>query len=437
MSYKHTIIKGTVILTITSFITKIIGFFFRIFLSHSFSAEQIGLYQLIFPAYIFCSALCIFGIQTALSRCVAEKISQNKQKDADFLFYFALCISVTFSIIICIVIQNHSSWIATNLLGDSRCAEMLNVLMWALPLSSIHACVCGYYIGQRKTVVPAVSQLLEQITRVGGAFLITNLFHSSIVAAVLGIVIGEFFSAFFCLNWFCRKNHTSFHMHISKSELHLIHNLMNIAMPLSATRVITTLLHSVEAISIPLFLQKYGYSSSESLSIYGILTGMALPCILFPSALTNSISTLLLPTVAEIQSRKNIHVLRSMIRKVNTFSVAFGSICCLLFFTLGPLFGHFLFHNELSGNFIQILAWLCPFLYLNTTLISTINGLGKTNYTFFFHMLEIGIRILSVWFIIPAYGMQGYLIGLLISQCVLAVVCIGSLNIFTKTKEPI
>ena len=43
------------------------------------------------------------------------------------------------------------------------------------------------------------------------------------------------------------------------------------------------ILQSIEAISIPLRLQIYGMSVKDSLSTYGVLTGMALPCILFPS----------------------------------------------------------------------------------------------------------------------------------------------------------
>ena len=64
------------------------------------------------------------------------------------------------------------------------------------------------------------------------------------------------------------------------------------------------ILQSIEAVSIPVFLQYSGMSSSLSLQVYGVLTGMALPCILFPSAITNAVSSMLLPTVAEIQEMK-------------------------------------------------------------------------------------------------------------------------------------
>ena len=49
MSRAHTLIKGTLILTMTGLATRMMGFFYRIFLSHAFGEEGVGLYQLILP----------------------------------------------------------------------------------------------------------------------------------------------------------------------------------------------------------------------------------------------------------------------------------------------------------------------------------------------------------------------------------------------------
>lgn len=56
---------------------------------------------------------------------------------------------------------------------------------------------------------------------------------------------------------------------------------------------------------IPGQLKHYGYSVSEALSVYGVLTGMAMPMVLFPSVITNSVSVMLLPVIAEAQEKKN------------------------------------------------------------------------------------------------------------------------------------
>ena len=88
------------------------------------------------------------------------------------------------------------------------------------------------------------------------------------------------------------------------------------AFPLTASRVLLNILQSIEAVSIPVFLQYSGMSSSLSLQVYGVLTGMALPCILFPSAITNAVSSMLLPTVAEIQEMKEKRRLQAIISKI-------------------------------------------------------------------------------------------------------------------------
>lgn len=80
MSRKQTIIRGTFILTATGFLCRFMGFFYRIFLSHTFGEEGVGLYQLIFPVYSLCFALTAAGLETAISRTVAQKVSLGRKK---------------------------------------------------------------------------------------------------------------------------------------------------------------------------------------------------------------------------------------------------------------------------------------------------------------------------------------------------------------------
>ena len=171
---------------------------------------------------------------------------------------------------------------------------------------------------------------------------------------------------------------------------------------------------------IPGQLRQFGYSTSESLSVYGILTGMALPMVLFPSVLTNSVSVMLLPAIAEAQEKKEHGYILTLIKRTCFYSLLLGFGCTMMFLFLGRWMGSFLFGNELAGTFIVILGWICPFLYLSTTLHSILNGLGKTTSTFFLNIMGLGIRIGFVLYVIPAAGIKGYLWGLLLSQSVMA-----------------
>jgi len=177
---------------------------------------------------------------------------------------------------------------------------------------------------------------------------------------------------------------------------------------------------------IPAKLREYGMGISESLSVYGVLTGMALPLILFPSAITNSVSVMLLPTIAEAQASENKRLISHTIENTIKYCLILGILCTGSFLLFGPSIGKIIFGSELAGTFIIILCWICPFLYLTTTLTSVLNGLGKTTSTFFHNSIGLGIRILFVFICVPRYGIIGYLWGLLVGE-----LAITFLSIFT------
>ena len=81
--------------------------------------------------------------------------------------------------------------------------------------------------------------------------------------------------------------------------------LLAMALPLMGNRLVMNLLQSLEAILIPVRLELSGLSRSQALSVYGVLTGMALPFVMFPSAIINSLAVVLLPSVARHQSLGN------------------------------------------------------------------------------------------------------------------------------------
>ncbi len=166
MSVKHKLFRGAAILTAAGFISRIMGFFFRIFLSHAFGEENVGLYQLIFPVYSFCLSLSTAGIQTAVSRITAEKVSLGKSNEAKSLLCTALCLTVLVSLVEIFVIQRNASFIALSFLGDVRCTEMLMIISYALPCAAVHSCICGYYFWLPNTSLPAASQLIEQFVRI-------------------------------------------------------------------------------------------------------------------------------------------------------------------------------------------------------------------------------------------------------------------------------
>ena len=204
MSRKHLLLKGAFILTLTGFATRFMGFFFRIFLSHTFGEEGVGLYQLIFPVYALCFSLTCSGIQTALSRCVAGRIASGREAEARELLRAAILLTLTASCCCALFLQRFSGWIAQTFLQEPRCSQFLVILSYAFPFAALHSCIVGYYLGRRSTRVPAVSQLIEQAVRILSVFLFCQIGMKigapfGISVAVAGLVMGEIASSAYSL----------------------------------------------------------------------------------------------------------------------------------------------------------------------------------------------------------------------------------------------
>ena len=287
-------------------------------------------------------------------------------------------------------------------------------------MGTTQSCICGYYFGIHKATVPSIAQLVEQTIRIGCVFLLYHIYESnqiplSPILAVLGLLAGELFCLLFTVACFSFQYTNQCPLKFS-AFCNFSKEILPLSGPLTVSRLCMSLLTSLEATLLPNALKTYGFDSSTALSIYGTLTGMALPLILFPNALTSSISLMLLPAVSESQASRQFSVLQKTIKSTFFFCIVLGCGCLLFFLIFGKLLGSLLFENELAGTFITTLSWICPFLYLNTTLISVLNGLGKTSITFFSGIFGLFLRIGFLILTVPKIGIQGYFFGLLASQ---------------------
>ncbi|MCI8327856.1 MAG: polysaccharide biosynthesis protein [Lachnospiraceae bacterium] len=428
---KNPLIIGTFLLTISGALSRIIGFFYRIFLSHTIGAEGIGIYQLIFPVYALCFSLTAAGIQTSISKFVAEVSVKKGDLTEKCYLLSGLILSLSLSFLCSFYLYNQADFLAYHVVHEYRTAPLLRILAYAIPCGTVHACISGYYYGIKKATIPSLSQLLEQIIRVVSVYLI---YHVQVqdnipitpAIAVWGIVCGEIASALFSTATvrFCTCR-----LYAIKKALPQVGKL---AIPLTGNRVILNLFASMEAILIPLKLREAGLSTSAALSTFGILTGMALPLIMFPTSITNSLAVMLLPAISEASAAGEQEKIKKAVSKSITYCMLFGFACTIFFFLGGKPLGITLFNNRTSGSFIMLLSFICPFLYLTSTLAAILNGLGKTLHTFFYNLASICIRLLFALFAIPIFGIKGYLWGLLVSQIFLAVSLTFSLREYIK-----
>lgn len=423
---KNPLITGTLFLTASGVISRIIGFFYRIFLSRTIGAEGLGIYQLVFPVMALSLSLTSSGIQTALSRFIAEETAKNNEKGARLYLVLGLLFSTALSVAVSFLITQNADFIASVILSEPRTKPLLIVMTYSLLPAAVHACINGYYYGKKQALIPSVSQLLEQLVRVGTVYLIASIAmengHSlSPLDAIWGIVAGE------CAGMLLSVTAVGIRRYdgdaAASAKL-----LFAMTIPLTANRVLINLCTSVENLMIPKQLRLFGYNTPDALSIFGILTGMSMSVILFPTVLTGSVSVLLLPAISEAKARSDDAAISHAIQKAVRYGLLLGFFFTGAFLITADFIGDSVFHCTLAGTYIKILSWLCPFMYLSSLLSSIIHGLGYPKIPLYISLLGCMIRIGAIWRFVPVFGLRAYLTGMLISQLVMAVLSLFSLK---------
>lgn len=441
----HPLIVGTFILTVTGLVSRVIGFLYRIYLSRLFGEEGMGVYQLLSPVLSLSFSLTAAGYQTAISKLVAEQSATQKRPSLR-PFATGLSVSLPLSLICSAGIYVFADFIAVHLLREPRTASMLRILSFSIPFSAVHACINGYFYGVKKAGIPAASQLVEQLVRVGCVYIVSGYALSqgrqpTIGVAVLGLTVGEFFSMAMqtaaiwpLLGLFSRKKGGGrlLRVNISDSTKTLYGKLLAMALPLTANRIVLNFLQSIESVSIPAQLRSYGYDNAGALSVYGVLTGMAMPFIFFPNALTSSVAVLLLPIISENHALGKTDMVKKATLRTIKYCGFMGFCCMAGFVLLGNWAGSTLFDSPLAGYFITTLGFIAPFLYMDTTLSSILQGLGLAGHIFVMNVLCLLIRLGFVFLAVPRYGITGYLWGMLASQLTLCLLYLWCLNRFLK-----
>lgn len=422
------VIKGTLILTFTGILTRFIGFYNRIFLNNLIGARELGIYQLIFPLYIVAFSITTTGNELALTKLVSEYRGRNDEKSARAFLSASLLINLTLSTVTSIFFYTNADFLSSKLLNASSCGDCLKTLSIGIPFMAAKGAIHGYFLGMERSEIHGISDFLEQIAKVLGLYLVsTHLTKKAVFTAsfaVIGIVMGEvvsfLYSLIALLKYFHDNSpkHTSPSFNLNEQPIHrqkVFSIFLRNSIPLTANRFILTLLQSTEAILIPTFLLKYYHDSALSLSTYGIFSGMAFPFIMFPATITNSLSVMLLPAVSGAHSELKTKYLNRIINKSLCFCLLIGIASAAVFFLSGNMIGNLVFHNKEAGIFLYRLSFLCPLIYLATTLASILNGLGLATHNLMLTVLATGIRLSSILLLVPRYGMSGYILGLFAS----------------------
>lgn len=418
---RKTIITGTLILTTSNLITKCMGFFNRIFLSNAIGAEGIGLYQLILPIYGLAWSITSAGFTTTISSLTAQEHIRGQNGNIGRIVKQSVFLSLCISAVISSLLFFAAKDIALYIIKDGRAAYPLRLLAFAIPFMAAGSCLRGFFLGMQETIIPALSQVLEQTIRILTIYFLAGIFVPlgltyACMAAVAGIFFGELLSCIFTIwNYFHYKRKHRFIQRPTLSSAAALSMILSMALPLSASRISASLLATMENLLIPRQLQLHGQNTVQALSTYGELTGMAMPLILLPSSCLMAASISLVPEISEASAVKQDSRISKTVSATFLFTFIIGFGAAALFAVFPREICYIVYNRAALGQVLFPLAFLCPFIYAQTTLHGLLNGLGEQFFLFWNNIASSLISIAVIWFFMPVYGIAAFLGGWFLS----------------------
>ena len=412
------LINGT-ILTSTSLLMKFAALIFNIYISNQIGSEAVGVFSLVMAVYLFFITVATSGLNIAVTVIVSEKFALNKNQQAIKAIRTCIFFSLLLGIAAGGLILLFSNFITSKCLHNMVSSRPLFYIAIGLPFIAMSSCISSYFTTVRKAYKNAISQVFEFTIKMFATIIllkinISNGVEAVCISLILADVISEVcsFTLIFIL----------YIIDIKLKKLEDIRsfgqriNILKIAFPVAVTSYIRSGLSTLKQLIIPTQLEKSGISCSRALSQYGMINGMVLPVITFPTVLTDSYSMLLIPEFSTYVAQKNYKAINYIANKIFKITCAFTMCICSIFFIFSNDLGLAIYNNIEIGYYFKIFTPFIFFMYMDHIIDCILKGLNKQFGVMCCNILDLSITTCFIYFLLPVLGIKGYVLSIFFSE---------------------
>lgn len=405
---KRVFIGNAVILTASAVVLRLSGIWYRAFICGQIGASGMGVYQLILSVFILGITACTSGIGFAVTRLVAEGYSPRiavRKCLAAGLALSALAVAGLFF---------ASDFIAGDLIGSKDASLALKLLLPGLPFIAAGACFRGYFLAIRNTIVPVLGEFLEQGVTIGSALVLIQFTGHPLESLMISTTVGEIVSFLYIsvlYAFFVRKRTGN-----ANKSRGIFRSILHIAAPVLCGSFFRSLLSSTENMLIPKGLKKSGANEESSLAQYGMMQGMVMPILFFPSAFLSSLSMLLIPEMAEANANGKRETIQKAASRAIRFTLTFSFFVTTLLIVFADDLGKAIYSSNEMGDILRIMAPIVPLMYLDSVVDGMLKGLDQQLYSLKYNFSDSVMRVLLIAVTLPLFGMKAYMVILFLSE---------------------
>lgn len=439
MSKNKSFIRGAAILGMAGAIVKVLGAVYRLPLSNIIKSEGMGYYQTAYPLYTLLLTLSTAGFPVAIAKLVSEKRAIGDYRAAHKVFKVALMGLILGGILTSSFVYFFSEQIVERL-GNPNAYYALIALVPALLFVPIMASFRGFFQGHQNMGPTALSQVVEQLFRVGSGLALTYylLDRGTAIAAGGASFGGSVGAVFGTLTMFSiymyRRKYIADEMKTSIEAKEykinrIIKDLLIIAIPITIGSAIMPIMDTIDVAIVLNRLQSIGYTKAEANGLYGNLKGMAQTLINFPQVFSMAIAMSLVPAISSSNARGEEEEMENIVSSGIRMTLLIGLPAAIgLYVLANPIISLLYFRNSpetiLSvGSLLRTLSLGVVFLTLIQSLSSILQGLGQPMIPAVNLFIGAGFKVLLSYILtaIPSINISGAAISTVIAFMIAAI----------------
>lgn len=403
---------NTALMTSASLIMRCIAMGFQGYLSGKIGAAGIGLYQLVMSVELLASTFAISGIRFAVTRLVSEELGLGRGGGVHGAMVRSALYALIFGSAAMLLLTRFAEPIGFLWIGDARTVLSLRILAFGLPCIALSSVISGYFTACGRIWKPSLVHLIEQcavvvfvalcLERVPGDDI-----ELSCAAVCAGVTAADILSLALMLAFYFQDRRS--HGAAAGESISLTSRMLSVALPLAVSAYARSALSMLEHLLVPRGFRKSGLSADAALAGYGVIQGMAMPVLGFPSCLLSSLAENVIPVLTNAQVRGEREKIRREVRSLLVMSLGFSVAVAFALYVTADFIGMALFASSEAGRFIRLLAPLIPAMYVDMVVDGCLKGLGQQVWSMGINILDAGLGVLLVYTLLPIGALDAYI----------------------------
>jgi stage V sporulation protein B len=233
----------------------------------------------------------------------------------------------------------------------------------------------------------------------------------SCTAVVLGSCVGA------CLTFLCLLVLRLREKVTPSGSVPVARRLIDSAVPLALADDLKAGISTTENLMVPKRLALYP-GAANPLALFGVISGMVFPILMFPAAILFGLAELLIPELARCNAAGSKQRIHYLVRRSLRVAMLYGSIFCGLMFLLSEDLCMTLYSNRDAGRYLKWFSLLLPMLYCDAITDAMVKGLGQQKASVRYNILTSLLDVIFLYLLLPKYGIAGYFASFLVTHLI-------------------